>query len=322
MIAPVARQEHRGFTRGGSDAWGDALEIEGARERVRTDWRCRCGPRVGRLGPRYGSHTSDLCGSRVYRCYYRGLDVSDPNCVSPEQMLRATAAFSAASPSAMAELVAAARMRVIEAGEYLFRHGDPSDAVYVIVEGLRAEDVDEPLVCLGPGELVGEMQIMFGGVRSGDVRASCLTELILVPRAAILRALDKEPTSLDVLVGIVRRRLECNQAHKALLRLFGACDERAVREMAPRAEWLHLPRGELLVREGDAADCLYVLVSGRLQAFSRDGRGEETIYGKIGPGETVGEMALVSNQVRSASVMALRDCELARFDLSPPREGV
>ncbi len=228
-------------------------------------------------------------------------------------MLRATAASSAASPSAMAELVAAARMRVIEAGEYLFRHGDPSDAVYVIVEGLLAEDVDEPLVCLGPGELVGEMQIMFGGVRSGDVRASCLTELILVPRAAILRALDKEPTSLDVLVGIVRRRLECNQAHKALLRLFGACDERAVREMAPRAEWLHLPRGELLVREGDAADCLYVLVSGRLQAFSRDGRGEETIYGKIGPGETVGEMALVSNQVRSASVRALRDCELARF---------
>ena len=83
-----------------------------------------------------------------------------------------------------------------------------------------------------------------------------------------------------------------------------------------------MPRGELLVREGDAADCLYVLVSGRLQAFSRDGRGEETIYGKIGPGETVGEMALVSNQVRSASVRALRDCELARFDLSPPREGV
>jgi CRP-like cAMP-binding protein len=93
-------------------------------------------------------------------------------------MLRATAAFSAASPLAMAELVAAARMRVIEAGEYLFRHGDPSDAVYVIVEGLlavfsqlRAEDVDEPLVCLGPGELVGEMQIIFGGRRSASASA-------------------------------------------------------------------------------------------------------------------------------------------------------
>ena len=93
-------------------------------------------------------------------------------------MLRATAAFSGASPLAMVELVAAARMRVVEAGEYLFRYGDPSDAVYVPVEGLlevssqrRAEDVDEPLVRLGPGELVGELQIIFGGVSPGlDVR--------------------------------------------------------------------------------------------------------------------------------------------------------
>jgi hypothetical protein len=35
-------------------------------------------------------------------------------------MLRATAAFSPASPPAMADLVAAARMRVVEAGAYLF----------------------------------------------------------------------------------------------------------------------------------------------------------------------------------------------------------
>ena len=87
-----------------------------ARERVRANWRCRCGHRVGRIKLRYGSHTSELCGAAVHRCYYRGVDVSDPGRVRPEQMLRATAACSPASPPAMAELVAAARMRAVEAG--------------------------------------------------------------------------------------------------------------------------------------------------------------------------------------------------------------
>jgi len=119
---------------------------------------------------------------------------------------------------------------------------------------------------------------------------------------------------LDDLVDVIRRRLQHAQAYDALLRLLDTSDEKAVAELAARAHWVHLPRGELLMREGDPADCLYVVASGRLLAFVRDTDGNDTILGQMGRGETVGEMALAGDCRRSAHVKALRDCDLARLD--------
>jgi len=119
---------------------------------------------------------------------------------------------------------------------------------------------------------------------------------------------------LDDLVDVIRRRLQHAQAYDALLRLLDTSDEKAVAELAARAHWVHLPRGELLMREGDPADCLYVVASGRLQAFVRGTDGNDTILGQMGRGETVGEMALAGDCRRSAHVKALRDCDLARLD--------
>ena len=67
--------------------------------------------------------------------------------------------------------------------------------------------------------------------------------------------------------------------------------------------------GEVLMREGDEADGLYLVRAGRLQA--RVGSdGDLVVLGEIGRGEVVGESALLTDQRRSATVVALRDSEL------------
>ncbi len=68
--------------------------------------------------------------------------------------------------------------------------------------------------------------------------------------------------------------------------------------------------GTVLFSQGDAGDALYIVVSGRLQArvcSASDGR---IFISLITPGQFVGEMALLTNQPRSATVMALEDTEL------------
>jgi NTE family protein len=93
-------------------------------------------------------------------------------------------------------------------------------------------------------------------------------------------------------------------ADTALARLFA----RERREGA--ATWFSLPGGSHLFSAGEAADQLFFLRAGRLGAFRREEGGERQFLGIIRPGEPAGEMALIAGMPHSASVVALRDCEI------------
>jgi len=76
--------------------------------------------------------------------------------------------------------------------------------------------------------------------------------------------------------------------------------------------------GEWLFKEGDAGDSLYFLVRGRLQAWvganSKNPDTEAQLLSEIVPGESVGEVGLISGEPRSAGIQAIRDSLLVRID--------
>jgi predicted acylesterase/phospholipase RssA len=98
-----------------------------------------------------------------------------------------------------------------------------------------------------------------------------------------------------------------------LLRLFEGLDSEVLEELVPSVKWISLPSGETLFRQGDAADATYVLISGRLRAVAETPEGPR-LLNEMGPGESVGEMALLTDDDRSATVYAVRDAQLARLD--------
>ena len=78
----------------------------------------------------------------------------------------------------------------------------------------------------------------------------------------------------------------------------------ALRQLARRGTPLHRRKGALLITEGDVGDTLYIVLSGRLRAYSVGSDGRELTLGVYGPGEYVGEMGLDGGP-RSAHVEAL-----------------
>jgi len=100
----------------------------------------------------------------------------------------------------------------------------------------------------------------------------------------------------------------------ATLPLFEGLSARDLDMLAAELEWLGLPGGRELFREGDPGDALFVVVAGRLGVVTADAEGHQTIINQIGAGETVGEMALVSGEPRSATIIAMRDTELLRLE--------
>ncbi len=71
--------------------------------------------------------------------------------------------------------------------------------------------------------------------------------------------------------------------------------------------------GEVLFAAGDPGDALYLVLFGRLRADARPDSPGEQILGEIGRGESVGEMALLTGEPRSATVYAVRNTELLRL---------
>lgn len=96
-------------------------------------------------------------------------------------------------------------------------------------------------------------------------------------------------------------------------KLFRDIDSSVLHELRPHLRCLRLPRGELLIRQGEPGDCLYILLTGRLRVYIKQSDGTDVDVGEVVPGETVGEMAILTNEMRSGTVRAIRDSELVVF---------
>jgi serine/threonine-protein kinase len=89
---------------------------------------------------------------------------------------------------------------------------------------------------------------------------------------------------------------------------------------------LHLPTktfepGEEILREGDAGDAAYLIMSGRCRAYRKTPDGEETLV-TMGPGDVFGEMALLLDEPRAASVRAADAVTLLVLDRARLVEGL
>lgn len=99
----------------------------------------------------------------------------------------------------------------------------------------------------------------------------------------------------------------------ASLPVFHDLDPATLVAVADQLEWFCLPSGATLFKQGEAADSLYAVTSGALGAYRIDAAGHSQLIGRVQRGETVGEGALLSGGLRTATVRSIRDTELVRF---------
>ena len=88
--------------------------------------------------------------------------------------------------------------------------------------------------------------------------------------------------------------------------LFGGLDDRALGLLLDRARLVSMSKGQSFFREGDAADSLFILQSGRV-AILKAWHDHEYVLRRLEPRQCFGEMALMDLGPRSASVLALED---------------
>jgi CRP-like cAMP-binding protein len=94
--------------------------------------------------------------------------------------------------------------------------------------------------------------------------------------------------------------------------LFGAISDEVLSHLASTLSVVEPPAGEVIVREGEDAREMYVVVSGEVEILKRSKRGVDSRVALLGPGDWFGEMSIVDVQPRSATVRTLAPARLLK----------
>ena len=92
--------------------------------------------------------------------------------------------------------------------------------------------------------------------------------------------------------------------------LFASFPEDQLRMLTTVVTRKSTPRSTTIMAGGDPTDSLYIVLSGRLKVMMSDAEGKEVILSILGPGEIFGEMGLIDDEPRSATVVTIEPCEL------------
>ena len=120
------------------------------------------------------------------------------------------------------------------------------------------------------------------------------------------------------MVATALERDRTSRGHKARLagvaaalsntQMFSMCSKKELRTVAEVAKLRTIPRGTRLIAEGEKGDRMFVILSGTARV-SRRGRK----IAAVGAGDVVGELALLSRNLRNATVDAETDLDVAEI---------
>ncbi|MBA3344118.1 MAG: peptidase domain-containing ABC transporter [Gemmatimonadales bacterium] len=193
-------------------------------------------------------------------------------------------------------------------GVSIVREGDPADALYVVVSGRArvvrtAENGEElSLNVLRAGDVFGEIGLLEHTTRTATVRAAGDVEVLRLDKALFEALVNRHPE--------LRTHIELQARHRHLhnflrqFTAFASLPDAALRCLMTELEPLEAPKGELIVRQGDAAGAMYIVEDGQLRVYTEDG-GPRRYVAYLRKGDFFGERSLFQQVPRAASVEAL-----------------
>jgi len=186
-------------------------------------------------------------------------------------------------------------------GSVIFKRNDYSNSFFSILEGrvnieTEGKDGTKATFTLGTGDFFGEMSLLSGRRRSGTVVAGENCVLVETQRRSMLKLLCS-------IKGVQRKLDEVSLKRIVRSCLDSSLSESELDHLVQESKFKQYAIGETLFNEGDQADGLYMIRRGSV-TVSRLIAGKDVVLAYVSAGHYVGEMALVSNMPRSATVRA------------------
>ncbi len=236
-------------------------------------------------------------------------------------------------------LEALSKLDEFKAGEEILVSGHAGEWLYLIAAGqvdilAKTGEGQVTLGRLGPGDILGELELF------AELPASSIRHVARVD--TIVRAINKHPLKQELktrrslasgLLAVFCRSIseKVRSANEVAVGLGPMETSRPPPAYGPQgrpphlseeeAAWLALlgqrlaaAEGEVVVAEGDTSRSFYVIEKGDMEVRKKAAGGLERTLARLGMRDMFGFMSFVDGKPRSASVVAVRPCELARVE--------
>jgi len=216
--------------------------------------------------------------------------------------------FSSIGAAGLRAMIEVFEVATVPQGTVVIEEGTGGAEAYIVARGelevSRRQESGDPLILarLTGGALFGEMALLSRAPRAASVVA-CRPSILLVGRKDALDAVaEREPEVAVELASHCRRRMVQNLVRTSPILSAVHADERPA--LVERFETRVYEKGDTLIAEGNNATGLHLIASGEV-AVVRVESGEPFVLATLGPGDIVGEVALVLRRPSSADVVAV-----------------
>ncbi|MGH2724265.1 MAG: cyclic nucleotide-binding domain-containing protein [Actinomycetota bacterium] len=233
--------------------------------------------------------------------------------VEAAELIDALPMFDDLPVEVLNELAGRVRLRGFARGRPVVRQGERAEAFFVVRKGTLQVVEEDPetgteraLRVLGRAESFGELGLLEAATRAATVRALEESEVFEIDKGTfdqLLADMAHVPEFAPTLQAAAELRA---------LPPFSYLEPDEVADLLEHGRWLNVPPGQAIIERGEVGDAFYAIGGGQVEVLDRGRR-----IATLGPGDYFGEVALLLDVPRTATVRALTPVRAFRLD----REG-
>jgi len=195
-----------------------------------------------------------------------------------------------------------------QVGETIKLQGDEGDNFYVIDAG----DVDiyvkgDYISTIGEGFSFGELALIYGTPRAATIKAKTDVKLWGIDRDSYRR----------ILMGSTIRKRKMYEEFLSKVSILESLDKWERLTVADALEPVQFTDGEEIVKQGDPGDDFFIITEGSARVLQRKSDSDEQLeVGMLGPSDYFGEIALLLDRPRAATVVANGPLKCVKMDRS------
>src|SRR5215469_16878527 len=219
--------------------------------------------------------------------------------------------FATLTPLQIREFLVRSELYQKQLGDVVIARGEFANSVYFILEGEVGVQSDaanpKVLARFGAGKFFGELALLSGRRRTATVVATAPSLLLEIDRNTMIRLVRSVPE--------VKQAIDSAAVvHQIKTQLLPVIDDQLLDEVVHTATVVDFKTNDVLIEEGATDNSVYLIQGGSVTVTVPLGGGRQIISAYIPAGNYVGEMAMLTNAPRSATVKAAVPTDAIRID--------